>query len=339
MATYVAHAFFDTIVRFHDVPSSIVSDRDPVFTSKFWSEQFTLAGVKLNLTMAFLPQFDGQSEVANKVFAMYLHCFAGDRSRQWLQWLPWTEYCYNTSFHSSLHSTPFKVIYDQEPPSLRAYTPGKARLPVVHPQLMEHDEFICQVWERLEQVHNHYKLQYDCNHQELEFNHRDWVWLHLLHRPITSFNVASRGKLSPKFYGPFQVHERVGNLAYKLVLPSGAKLHDTFHVRVVHQGRSWLEPIEVIKSRLTRGRCELLIRWTARWQLMPLGWNSMISNVLTLHFSSRRANSLGREKCHEIQYQLKGNHAVVIIGISFLLGLSSVLLGNQSSQFDRQAIS
>jgi hypothetical protein len=72
---------------------------------------------------------------------------------------------------------------------------------------------------------------------------------------------------------------------------------------------------------------------------MPLGWNSMISNVLTLHFSSRRANSLGREKCHEIQYQLKGNHAVVIIGISFLLGLSSVLLGNQSSQFDRQAIS
>jgi hypothetical protein len=55
MATSVAQAFFDTIVWLHGVPNSIVGDRDPVFTSKFWSEQFALAGVKLNLTTAFLP--------------------------------------------------------------------------------------------------------------------------------------------------------------------------------------------------------------------------------------------------------------------------------------------
>jgi hypothetical protein len=61
------------------------------------------------------------------------------------------------------------VIYGHEPPSLRAYTPGEARLPTVHHQLTKRDEFIFQVHERLKQAQNHYKLQYDRNHRELEF--------------------------------------------------------------------------------------------------------------------------------------------------------------------------
>jgi transposase InsO family protein len=135
--TSMARVFFDNIVRLHRVPSSIVSDRDPVFTSKFWSELFALAGVELNLSTAFHPQFNGQSEVVNKVVTMYLRCLTGDHPRQWLQWLPWAKYCYNTSFHSSLRLTPFKVVYGHELPSLHAYTPGEARLPTVHHQLME----------------------------------------------------------------------------------------------------------------------------------------------------------------------------------------------------------
>jgi hypothetical protein len=113
------------------VPTSIISDRDPIFTSKFWSELFVLAGVKLNLMIAFHPQSDSQSEAVNKVITMYLRCLTKDWPRQWLQRLPWVEYCYNTSFHSSLLSTPFKVVYGREPPSLRAYTPGEARLPAI----------------------------------------------------------------------------------------------------------------------------------------------------------------------------------------------------------------
>jgi hypothetical protein len=57
-ATTVAKAFFDNIVRLHGMPCSIVSDRDPVFTSTFWKELFRLAGVKLLLNSAFHPQTD-----------------------------------------------------------------------------------------------------------------------------------------------------------------------------------------------------------------------------------------------------------------------------------------
>jgi hypothetical protein len=66
-----------------------------------------MTGVKLHLSSAFHPQSDGQPEAVNKVISMYLHCLTGDRPRQWLHWLPWAEFYYNTSFHSSLRATPF----------------------------------------------------------------------------------------------------------------------------------------------------------------------------------------------------------------------------------------
>jgi hypothetical protein len=73
------HAFFADIMRLHGVPQSIVSDRDPVFTSAFWQELMRLTGTKLYMSSAFHPQTDGQTEAANRVIVMYLRCFTGDR--------------------------------------------------------------------------------------------------------------------------------------------------------------------------------------------------------------------------------------------------------------------
>jgi hypothetical protein len=80
-ALTVAQAFFDNIVKLQGFPCPIVSDRDPVFTSKLWKELFSLAGVQLRLGSAFRPQTDGQSEVTNRVLGVYLRCLAGDRPR------------------------------------------------------------------------------------------------------------------------------------------------------------------------------------------------------------------------------------------------------------------
>jgi transposase InsO family protein len=97
-AASVARAFFEGIVRLHGFPTSIVSDRDPVFTSNLWRDLFKLAGVKQRMSTAFHPQTDGQSEVVNRIIVMYLRCITGDRPRSWVDWLSWAEYCYNTSF-------------------------------------------------------------------------------------------------------------------------------------------------------------------------------------------------------------------------------------------------
>jgi len=124
-AELVAQAFYSEIVRLHGVPQSIVSDRDPVFTSLFWKELMRLAEIKLQMTTAFHPQSDGQTEVANKVIVMYLRCMTGDRPKQWLRWLPGAEYTYNTAYQSALRDTPFRVVYGRDPPPFARTSRGR----------------------------------------------------------------------------------------------------------------------------------------------------------------------------------------------------------------------
>jgi hypothetical protein len=74
IATSVATAFFEQIVHLHGLPASIVSDQDPVFTSTMWKELFRLCGTTLRTSSAFQPQLDTQSEMTNRIIAVYLRC-------------------------------------------------------------------------------------------------------------------------------------------------------------------------------------------------------------------------------------------------------------------------
>lgn len=134
-ASSVTRVFFAEIVRLHIISVSIVSDRDPVFTSNFWKDLFAQCGTTLNMSTTFHLQSDGQSKVVNKVVTMYLRCMTGDRPRQWIHWLPWAEFIYNSSYHSALHTTPFRVVYGRDPLSLQDYEPGEARTSAVDQEL------------------------------------------------------------------------------------------------------------------------------------------------------------------------------------------------------------
>lgn len=114
-AESVAKTFFSNIVCLHGFPTSIISNREVVFTSGFWKALFSAAGTRLHMSSAFHLQSDGQSEAVNPVITMYLRCITRDHPRQWLQWLPWAEFCYNTSYHSALKDTPFRVVYGRDP--------------------------------------------------------------------------------------------------------------------------------------------------------------------------------------------------------------------------------
>jgi hypothetical protein len=151
-ASSVAQAFFQDIVRLHGFLESIVSDRDPVFTGHVWRDLFKLAGVQLKMSFAFHPQTDGQSEVVNKTIAVYLRCLTGDRPRAWVDWLPWAEFCYNSSYHSALRTTSFHVVYGWPPPPLLSYQRGSARTQTVDHLLADRDTFLADVCSRLVQA-------------------------------------------------------------------------------------------------------------------------------------------------------------------------------------------
>lgn len=174
-----------------------------VFTGHVWQDLFKLASVQLKMSIAFHPQTNGQSKIVNKTIAVFLRCITGDRPRTWLDWLPWAEYCYNTSYHSTLQTTPFQVVYGRPPPALIPYTAGSVRTNTVDGLLKDRDAFLVDVHDRLLQAQAYAKLHYDTHHRPLEFAINDWVWLRLLQRPAQSLVPGKRGKLSPRFAGPF----------------------------------------------------------------------------------------------------------------------------------------
>jgi hypothetical protein len=114
-ATKVAQLFIQNIFKLHGMPQSIISDRDPAFTSAFWRELFHLQGTTLKFSTSYHLQTDGQFEIVNKCLETYLRCFVQDNPKTWTQWLPWAEYCYNASWHSSIKMTPYEAIYGVPP--------------------------------------------------------------------------------------------------------------------------------------------------------------------------------------------------------------------------------
>lgn len=106
-AANVAALFAQNVLKLHGMPASIVSDRDPVFTAKFWTELFKLQGVQLAMSSAYHPQTDGQTEVVNKCLEQYLRSFSADRPTEWLDWLYLAKFWFNTNYHSATKLTPY----------------------------------------------------------------------------------------------------------------------------------------------------------------------------------------------------------------------------------------
>lgn len=229
-ARTVADLFIREIVRLHGFPSSIVSDRDKTFTSTFWREMFLLAGTSLKFSSSYHPETDGQTEVVNRCLETYLRCFVGVKPRKWSQILHWAEYWYNTTYHSATQTTPFKALYGRDPPPLLKWKERTTRVQEVDQQLQERNQILDELKEQLAKAQNRMKGQADKHRREVEFKKGDVVYLKL--RPYRYKSLAKRinEKLSPRYYGPYTIVDKIGRVAYQLQLPESAKIHDVFHV-------------------------------------------------------------------------------------------------------------
>jgi hypothetical protein len=96
----------------------MITGRDRIFTSQLWQDLFKSLGVKLKFSSAYHPQIDGQSERVNQCVENYLRCINFQNPNKWHSYLSTTEWWYNTSFHTSLKTTPFQALYGFQPPMI-----------------------------------------------------------------------------------------------------------------------------------------------------------------------------------------------------------------------------
>lgn len=229
-APQVAQVFLDGIYKLHGLPQCIISDRDKVFTSSFWQELFRLTDTQLMMSSAYHPQTDGQTERLNQCLEAFLRCSSHATPAQWAKWLPLAEYWYNTSYHSALQRSPFETLYGHVPRHFGVPTDTTAGTPQLDTLLRERETTMALLQQQLLRAQERMRRQADKRRMERSFQVGDWVYLRL--QPYIQTSVARRStqKLSFKFYGPYQVTKRVGEVAYQLALPAGSRIHNVVHV-------------------------------------------------------------------------------------------------------------
>lgn len=161
----------------------------------------------------------------------YLRAFVHRRPSIWGKLLPWVEWSHNTSWNASTGTTPFEVTFGRKPFNFAEYISGSSRVDAVEEMMIDRDTTFQAIRSKLLKAQNAMKSRADDKRREVNYQVGDWVLLKLRpRREVTTKGAqAITDKLAKRFYGPFQVLERIGPVAYKLQLPERAQIHPVFH--------------------------------------------------------------------------------------------------------------
>nr|GEZ82142.1 putative reverse transcriptase domain-containing protein [Tanacetum cinerariifolium] len=222
--------YLKEIVCKHGVPMSVISNRDNLFTSRFWVSLQKVLGTQLDLSTAYHPETDGQSERTIQTLKDMLRACVIDFGSSWDKHLLLVEFSYNSSYHASIKAAPFEALCGRKCRSPICWNEvGESQL--TGPKLvLETTEKIVQIKNRLLTARSRQKSYANLKRRLTEFEVGDKVMLKVSPwRGVIRF--GKRGKLSPRFIGPFKVIERIEPVAYKLELPDKLHgIHDTFHI-------------------------------------------------------------------------------------------------------------
>ncbi|GJX79491.1 putative reverse transcriptase domain-containing protein [Tanacetum coccineum] len=273
------------VVTRHGIPVSIICDRDPRFHQiSGGNPSECLLGTSLRYEYRYQPQTGHQKREHLSNLSRKVCCFCDlilERVGNHLQ------FSYNNSYHASIKATPFEALYGRKCRSPVCWTEvGEAQ--ILGPELIqETTEKIIQIKQRMQAARDRQKSYADLKRKPMEFQVGDKVMLKVSPwKGVVRF--GKRGKLNPRYVGPFKVLEKVGEVAYKLELPKElSRVHNTFHVsnlKKCHADEPLAvpldglhlddklhfveEPLEIVGrevKRLKRSRIPLVkVRWNSK---------------------------------------------------------------------------
>ncbi|MCO5581506.1 hypothetical protein L7F22_035391 [Adiantum nelumboides] len=236
--------FMHNVSKYHGMPQSIVSDRDPRMTSLFWKALFENMGTPLKFSSSFHTQTDGQSEEANSIVLDLLKCYVSEHKASWEHYLPLVEYAYNNTVHTSTGKAPFEIAEG-----------GKKFPPILHTKdkIFEADKYVQNTDEAykkiklaLEKTQSKQKKAADRHRRELVFSLGDWVLLRFEKARLRKMKGKERlfPKLGMRYYGPFQI------LAHKDRKVRG-KIARRYLVKFKNYSpmdAKWMEEVELVED-------------------------------------------------------------------------------------------
>ncbi|GJS95228.1 putative reverse transcriptase domain-containing protein [Tanacetum coccineum] len=199
----LARLYLKEVVTRHGIPVSIIYDRDPRFTSNFWRSFQKAMGTRLDMSTAYHPETDGQSERTIQTLEDMLRACVIDFGNGWEGHLPLIEFSYNNSYHASIKAAPFEALYGRKCRSPVCWAEVKdARLTgleLVH----ETTEKIVQIKHRMQAARDRQKSYADVRHKPLEFQVGNRVMLKVSPwKGVVRFR--KRGKLNRGYIETFQ---------------------------------------------------------------------------------------------------------------------------------------
>jgi Chromo (CHRromatin Organisation MOdifier) domain/Integrase zinc binding domain len=227
-------------------PQHVISDRDPRFTAQFTRQMCTLLGITQNISTAYHPQTDGQSERTNQWVEQYLRIYGNGQQDNWANLLPLAQFVHNSWPNASTKRTPFELLFSVNP--IIHITGRTTNVPELNKRqewlkgAREHaQEAIKKVQEMWLKLHQRKKGQ----RQFRLFEKGEQVWLEGTNLKLSHPST----KLAPRRYGPFPITDVISPVVYRIQLPPHWRIHNVFHVSLLTpyketgaHGRNFPEP-------------------------------------------------------------------------------------------------
>ncbi|KAL7281156.1 hypothetical protein ACG7TL_004464 [Trametes sanguinea] len=267
------------VVALHGLPKRITSDRGQQFSAQLTADLYYKLGIERNLSTAYHPQTDGQTERLNQEIENYLRIFVNYRQSDWVGWLALAAYSYRIREHSATGFSPFYMTHGRHPYT-GVETAGPVKTESVSQFVARMEEIQREASAAIKIAQEAMKRSYDRKRGPArEYRAGDWVYLE-------AYNIHTERptkKMEDRRYGPFRVAELVGKSAYRLDLPPKWKrIHPVFNEVLLtpahapafpNQVRDLpipdlvapeAEPEEILDSKFQSGTVVYYVKWKNR---------------------------------------------------------------------------
>ena len=231
-STDMEHHLWNEIIRHHGCPDTIISDRDPLFTSQSWIKFCKHIGIDHRFSTAFHAQTDGQSEHTNRTFSQIMRMFVHYNQDNWDLLLPMIEFAMNNATSATTRHSPFFLNYGRHP-----RMPGTIS---TNHHIQQDFNSMDKTIKGINRLIKHAKEQqasyYNRHVQDQSFSVGDLVLLDSTHLKLPIERQQKSRKLMQIHIGPFKIIECIGSSAYRLQLPGHlSRVHPVFNVSLLHR--------------------------------------------------------------------------------------------------------